>query len=201
MLKNVILIVSVLLLSQTSLAQRIIAHKNQNGTYTTKAKVVQNDTIPHVNLSTYVYFGDRKFKSQQAYKRYKNLQRNVVKVYPYAKLAGKKYLELKPILDTLTDNRIRKKYFKEIEKELLKTYGNELKELTITQGRILIKLIDRETSQTSYDLVDDMRGHFSAFFWQSIAKLFGNDLKADYDPNGADALIEEIILQIENGQI
>lgn len=191
----------ILLLSIHVQAQKIIAHKNQNGTYTTKATVVQNDTIPQVNLTTYVFFGERKFKSQRAYKQYKNLQRNVVKVYPYAKLAGKKYMELKPILDTVTDNRIRKKYFKEIEKELLKTYGNELKELTITQGRILIKLIDRETTQTSYDLLDDMRGHFSAFFWQGIAKLFGNDLKADYDPTGADALIEEIILQIENGQI
>ena len=73
--------------------------------------------------------------------------------------------------------------------------------MTISEGRILIKLIDRETGRTSYSIIRDFRGEFSAFFWQTIAKIFRNDLKSEYDPFGEDRLIEEVVRLIEEGQI
>ena len=84
---------------------------------------------------------------------------------------------------------------------MLDRYKDELKKLTITQGRILIKLIDRETNNTSYYIIKEYRGSFSAFFWQSIARIFGENLKAEYNPEDEDKLIEDIVIRIENGQL
>ena len=75
---------------------------------------------------------------------------------------------------------------KQVEDELLRDYKDDLKKLTITQGRILIKLVYRETGDTSYELVEELRGKFSAFFWQALARLFGSNLKSEYDPQGED---------------
>lgn len=80
-------------------------------------------------------------------------------------------------------------------------FGTELKKLTITQGRILLKLIDRETGDTSYELLKELRGSISAVFWQTIARIFGSDLKSQYDPKGDDFLIERVVKLIETGQI
>lgn len=104
-------------------------------------------------------------------------------------------------LRTIESKVKRKKYIKKVEKQLMAEFEGELKKLTIKQGIILIKLIDRETGNTSYDLVKELRGSFSAFLWQSLARLFGSNLKLQYDPNGRDAMIEEIVQLIENGQI
>jgi hypothetical protein len=95
----------------------------------------------------------------------------------------------------------QKEYIKRTEQELLDKYTEDLKKLTITQGKILVKLVYRETGATSYDLVEFYRGRFSAFFWQALARLFGSNLKMGYDPHGEDRLIEEIVILIENGQL
>ncbi|MFK5968672.1 MAG: DUF4294 domain-containing protein, partial [Candidatus Marithrix sp.] len=87
------------------------------------------------------------------------------------------------------------------EKELKKEFEDELKNLTMTQGKLLIKLVDRETGKTTYELVKQLRGSLSAFFWQSLAKLFGSNLKTEYDAAGEDKLIEDILIRIDNGQI
>jgi hypothetical protein len=87
------------------------------------------------------------------------------------------------------------------EAEIKAEFSEELKSLTQSQGRLLIKLIDRETGRTSYDLVKQLRGSFEAWLWQGVAQLFGNDLKDDYDPNGDDALVESIVRRIENGEL
>ena len=83
----------------------------------------------------------------------------------------------------------------------MKEYEEELKNLTITQGRILIKLIDRETSKTSYEVVKELRGSFQAAFWQAIARIFGSNLKTEFDPEGEDKMLNEIMIMIEKGQI
>ena len=93
------------------------------------------------------------------------------------------------------------KYIKTIEKQLMDEFGKELKKLTITQGRILLKLIDRETGNTSYELLKELRGTVSAVFWQTIARLFGSDLKSQYDPQDDDFLVERVVRLIETGQI
>ena len=94
----------------------------------------------------------------------------------------------------------KKKYMKLAEKKLKDEFGNELKNLTMTQGRILIKLIDRETGKTAFKIVKEMRGTFSAFMWQSLAVLFSSNLKDQYDPNSEDKAIEQAIKLIEDLQ-
>jgi hypothetical protein len=86
------------------------------------------------------------------------------------------------------------------EKELKAQFEDQLKDLTMNQGRILLKLIDRETGNTSYQLVKDFRGGFQAFMWQGVARLFGNNMKAEYDPEGEDVMIERAIKLVEAGQ-
>jgi len=102
-------------------------------------------------------------------------------------------------LDSLKTNRAQREYLKQVEKDILAQYEEELKNLTITQGRILIKLIDRETRNTSYEVVKELRGSFQAAFWQTVARLFGSNLKVQYDPQGEDRMIEEIMGMIEKG--
>jgi len=116
-------------------------------------------------------------------------------------MAGDKLYEVNIHMQTLETEKERKDYIKVVEEELLGNYTDDLKKLTITQGKILIKLVYRETGNTSYNLVAELRGRFSAFFWQALARLFGNNLKMGYDPYGEDRQIEEIVVLIENGQI
>ena len=127
--------------------------------------------------------------------------RNVKIAYPYAKLAGIKFNEYSKQISATSSEREKKLMMKKAEDELQAQFGDELKELTFTQGKILLKLIDRQTSNCSYDIVKEFRGKFVAFFWQGIGKIFGYDLKTKYDPLHEDADIERIVLMIENGSI
>ena len=90
---------------------------------------------------------------------------------------------------------------KTAEKEIKEEYGEELKDLTFSQGKILIKLLDRETGNTSFELVQDLRGKFTAFWYQAFARIWGYNLKVKYDPEGEDKEIEDIVVMIENGSI
>ena len=98
-------------------------------------------------------------------------------------------------------DRQRKKFYKLMEDELRAEYEEDLKKMGMTQGRILIKLIDREIGQTSFHVVKDLRNGLTAFVFQSLAKIFGHDLKAQYDPTGEDRVIEDIVVAIERGYI
>ncbi|HQV99480.1 MAG TPA: DUF4294 domain-containing protein, partial [Bacteroidia bacterium] len=137
-------------------------------------------------------------KNLQAYYR---LRFNVIKVYPYARLAAVKLNEMNAKMSTMKSDREKRKYRKVVEEQVRKDFEDQLKKLSINQGDVLIKLIDRETGHSSYELVKDLKGSFNAFFAQSLAKLFGHDLKDQYDPTGADKTIESIVQQIERGEI
>ncbi|MBN2348870.1 MAG: DUF4294 domain-containing protein [Bacteroidales bacterium] len=163
--------------------------------------VEDGDTMYLASLKEVFIFPQHNFKSKRDMRRYRRLIYNVKKAYPYAILASKTIKEIDENIGKLKTEKARKDYLKKMEKQLFDRYEDELKKLTITQGRILIKLIDRETGDTSYDLVKDFRGKFSAFLWQTIARLFGTDLKAEFDPQGEDRLINEIVILIENGQL
>jgi hypothetical protein len=134
-------------------------------------------------------------------RQYRRLIYNVKKVYPYAKLAGSKYSQVIAHIDSLERGKDQREYIRLVENELLRDYEEELKELTITQGRILIKLIDRETSFTSYEVVKELRGGVQAAFWQAVARIFGSNLKAEFDPEGEDKMLNEIMIMIEKGQM
>lgn len=158
------------------------------------------DTIPMVNLPGVDIVSTNPL-SAETQKRYLKLRRDVLRAYPYAKLAA---FQLKVINDStlnIKSERDKKKFIKEKEKELKSSFEKDLRNLTFTQGRILLKLIDRETGNTSYELVKELRGSFQAVFWQGVARIFGSNLKSEYDPEGEDALIEAIVQAIERGDI
>ena len=137
-------------------------------------------------------------------KRYNRLERDVRKVYPYAKKTSELLIEYSSIIDSLEQYSGIIRYYKKrqifskIEDELLLKYGHSLKKLKRRQGRILIRLIDRETGRTSYNIIKDFRNLFSAGFWQITARMFGHDLRSVYNENkGEDIFIEYIIEKIE----
>ncbi|MDO9184869.1 MAG: DUF4294 domain-containing protein [Bacteroidia bacterium] len=163
------------------------------------ATVYNGETIPYVTLTPLVCYVPRVFKNRKEAAKWDRLKYNVKKVYPYAILASAKLKEYDKLLAKIPNENERKKYMKLAEKQLKDEFGNELKKLTMTQGRILIKLVDRETGKTTYDIVKDMRGSFSAFMWQGVAVLFSSNLKDDYDAKGEDKAIEEAIKLIEGG--
>lgn len=174
---------------------------SQEGEITVRGVIVDGDTMPFFQLKPVDIWEKRTFKTKRAERKYSRLKKKVIKVFPYAKLAGVKLNEFASILDTVQSERQKKKFYKQIEEELKTEFGDELKKLSMSEGRILIKLIDRETGNTSYELVNDLRGKLTAFFWQSFARIFGHNLKDRYDPEGADREIEFIVRQIEAGLI
>ena len=133
----------------------------------------------------------------------RRLASNVKKVFPYAKLAGAKMQEYDSILAHVTDKSERNRLMRQAEKEITDQYTEELKNLTITQGLILVRLIDRETGSTSYQVVQELRGKVRAFFYQGFARLWGYNLKTEYDPhnNPEDDEIETIMTLLERGVI
>lgn len=169
--------------------------------YIARAIILDGDTIWVADLDEVYIFPTKRFKNRRERRRYTRLIHNVKKAYPWARMAGRKLAEVEIHMATLETEKQQKEYIRVVEKELLGDYKDDLKKLTVTQGRILIKLIDRETGDTSYELVKELRGNLSAALWQALARLFGSNLKSKYDAGGEDRLIEEIIILIENGQL
>ncbi len=165
------------------------------------ARVIDGDTMPYVTLKEVEVYSLRIPKSRKAKKRLSKLVRNIKKVYPYAKLAGIKLREYEEVLANAESESERRKLMKQAEKEINEEYGGELRDLTFSQGKLLIKLIDRETGETSYDLVQELRGNFRAFWYQAFARIWGYNLKIRYDPQGEDRKIEIIVRMIERGQL
>lgn len=163
--------------------------------------VENGDTLIHKTIKEVVVVPPRHFESKRMQRRYNRFLAKVKKVYPLAVEAEELLKKYEPIYDKLEDKRDKRKLMKSLEKELLAEHKDELKTWSISDGRILLKLINRETDRTPYSIIRDFRGDFSAFFWQGIAKLFSNDLKAGYEPEGEDKWLEEIVTLIELGYI
>lgn len=164
-------------------------------------KIVDGDTLPYIKLPEAEVFAIRIFNSNRRERQNSRLIRNVKTVYPYARMAGQKLIEYEQILQQAETDRERRQIMKALEVELHQEYGEDLKKLTFTQGKILIKLIDRETGETSFELVSELRGSFRAFFYQTFARIFGLNLKVNYDPYGEDIHIETIVRMINRGVI
>jgi hypothetical protein len=141
------------------------------------------------------------FVSRRQQEKYTKLVHNVKKVWPYAKIIKRVYAELVDSIAKIPTEEEKKAYVKSQEKKLRAQFENELVNLTISQGRILIKLVDRETGSTTYEVLKELKGGFNAFIFQGIARLFGSNLKSEYDAKEEDRMIEDIIVRIENGQI
>ena len=137
------------------------------------------------------------FKDKNERTKYYILKRRVLKVYPYAMSAKEKLMNIEVGLDSIPKRRHKKRYTKEVAKWVKEEYADRLKNLTMSEGKILVKLIYRETNTSSYEIVKSYRGRFNAFFWQTMAKFWNNNLKTEYDPVNVieDMLIEHILIQ------
>lgn len=165
-------------------------------------KVDRNgETLPEIEIKEVNIVGKRKHGVSFQYWRYERLVYNIKRVYPYAKLVRTKLEDVNSNLENLKSEKERREYIRGVEKKIFHEYEGDMREMTLTQGRILIKLIDRETENTSYDLIKEYRGKISAAFWQGIARIFGTNLKEEYDPYGDDALIEKIVQEIDAGRL
>ncbi len=163
--------------------------------------VVEGDTIPNALIPQVVVFPQRKFKNNREFRHYRRLIRNIKIVYPYAQIAKRKIGEMEEQFQQLKTEREREQYVKQVEKEMREEFEGQLVRLTISQGRLLIKLIDREIGRTSYDVIKELKGGVSAVFWQAIARIFGSNLKSEFDDLGEDKLLNELIILYEHGQL
>ena len=191
-MKKAILIISLLLAVTFGFTQNVIV---------VQGTILDGDTIPQINLKEVEVMTFRIPPTRRGRRKLTRLIKNVKRVYPYAKLAGIKLRQYDYLLQQAETERERKKLMKRAEKEINQEYGGELKNLTFSQGKILIKLIDRETGETSFNLVQELRGNFTAFFYQTFARIWGYNLKVRYDPLGEDRQIEAVVRMIELGQL
>jgi hypothetical protein len=198
--KNSVVIVFLLGISMSVYSQEQTEDATFKIRYKTWAVIIEGDTVPSINLPEFICYADYPTSNKQQYEAWTKTKYNVKNVYPYAIIAAARLKEYDMILNKITDEKTKKAYLKVAEKELKAEFGAQLRDLTITQGRILLKLIDRETGTTSYSILKEYRGGFQAFMWQSVAKLFGNNMKSEYDPKGEDIMIERAITLIEAGQ-
>jgi hypothetical protein len=160
-----------------------------------------SDTLAIIELPGVSVYEKHDFDYLYLKRRYRRMIRNVKKAYPYAQIAGVRLKELDDMLATIQNEKVQKAYIDKAEKEIMEQFEKEVKRLTVTQGIILVKLIDRETGRTSYQVIKELKGSITAFFWQGIARIFGNNLKTEYDPDDQDKVMEDIVLGIEAGFI
>jgi len=166
-----------------------------------KGIVLDGKKVPHSVIQAVQVFPRREFKNKRQARRYSRLVTNLKKVYPYAKLARKRLREMEKHMKTLEKAGEKRKYINQVEKDLKLEFEDDLRNMTITQGRLLIKLIDRETGETTYEWIKELKGSFSAFFWQAIARIFGSNLKTEFDTLAGDRIIDELLILIEMGMI
>ena len=159
------------------------------------------DSIQYVEMSNVYVYAPLEFKNDKQRQNYNRLVYNVKKVLPIAKEVNSVVMETYEYIMTLPDDEARKEHLKLVEKGIKQQYTPRIKKLTYSQGKLLIKLVNRETSSSSYDLVQAFFGPLRAGFYQAFAWTFGASLKKDYDPNGADRLTERVVRLVEAGQL
>jgi len=166
-----------------------------------KTATFDGQTYPLVELKEITIIDRMPRSARFDYRRHSRLVYNIRRVYPYALIVRDEFGRINRLLATMPDEKDQRNFLQQYQKDLFQSYEGDMRKLTFTQGKILIKLIDRETQITSYDLIRQYRGTFSATFWQSIARIFGTNLKSSYDATGEDYLIEQIVREIEAGRL
>jgi hypothetical protein len=194
-------IISIFLFSSLICVASVPRYSEKLGGYLLNAEIYQGDTIGTIVLPEVPIYPPMKFKNKKQEKFYWKTVRDVKKVYPYMKFIGTEYKRINAICDTISDPKEKKKYMKMYEKQLLDEYKPVMKKFTLSQGKMLIKLIDRELEETSYDIIKQFRGGFVAWWWQLFAKMLGADLKDDYNisEREKDRIIERVITLYEAG--
>ncbi len=169
----------------------------------TEIDELTGDTLYRVVFMPLTVYPELKFKNKKEEDYYWKTVRDVKKALPYAKLICRTLTETYEYIETLPDTKAREKHLNEMEKEVFNQYKPELKKFTRTQARVLVKLIQRETNQSSYEIIKAFLGSFRAGFWQAFGKMFGVSLKGQYRPetDEKDAIIERICVEVEQGTL
>lgn len=190
--------------AQNEIAGGKVGAKNyyNNPPLVSQVEVRNGDTLFNYAMRPVDIISLRTFSDKSDQRKYNRLVKAVKKVYPYARTAGER-LQASNKAMVHMNRQERKAYMKAVESQLEKEFGKEIKNLNFTEGRILLKLLDRETGRTAYRLVDDLRGRFTAWFYDGLAGMFGYDLESKYQPDKVqeDKYIEEIVQLIELGKI
>ncbi len=180
-----------------TIALLLVALKSQSQITTANVWVLDGDTLYGAWLPTLNVHGGRATgKGRRVIAKRNKLRRNVYKVYPYVKSTVKMLDEIDSVFDKYGDSRAFEKYKKNKEKELIAKYKPVVKSMTYSQGKIIVLLINRESGRPCYDVIKELRGGVQATVWQGVAKLFDNNLKRTYEPNGRDRMIEDIVQEI-----
>ncbi len=161
----------------------------------------QGDSIPHIIMPTLYKYPTISFKNNRERQRYNRLVANVKKVLPLAKAAKYTVVETYEFLETLPDEKSREEHIKRVESGLKRQYFPVMKKLSRSQGRLLVKLIDRECNQTGYSIAKAFIGSFKANAYQAFAFVFGQSLTRKYDPEGDDRYTERVVRMVESGQL
>lgn len=165
-------------------------------------KVLENgDSIQYMEMNNVYVYPPIAFSSKKQQEAYNRLVKNVKIVLPIAKEARKIMMETAEFLETLPDKKAKDAHMKLVERSVMKEYKPKMKKLTFSQGKLLIKLIYRESNSSGYELVQAFLGPVKAGFYQAFAWAFGASLKKRYDPEGIDRLTERVVLMVEAGQI
>ena len=162
---------------------------------------VQVGKVPHVILPTLYKYPPMEFKNEAERQEYNRLVSNIKLLLPMAKLVRYTIIETYDYLRLLPDKKSRQAHIDRMEADLKRRYGPMVRKLTRSQGRLLLKLIDRECNQTGYNIAKAFIGSFRANLYQSVGLLFGNSLSRHYDPNGDDRYTERVVRLVESGQI
>ena len=161
----------------------------------------EGDSIQYMEMNNVYVYPELTFKNKKQAETYMRLVTNVKKVLPIAKEARQMLIETTEFLDMLPDEKAKNAHIKRVEEDIFRTYKPKMKKLTYSQGKLLIKLIDRECHSSSYDMIKAFMGPIRAGFWQVFAWGFGASLNKEYDPTGRDRLTERVVLMVEAGQI
>lgn len=166
-------------------------------------EIIENgeDTLYATYLKEISIFPELKFRNKKQERFYWRTVRDVKKTLPYAKLIKKDIQYADSVLRTFSTEKEKRQWWRKFEKQLFRKYEKDFRGMYASQGMMLMKLVNRETSQTGYDLIKHYKGKFTANFWQFIAKLFKNDLKEEYDENDKDKIVERVIILVESGQL
>ena len=184
----------ILLLLATISTTALCQYRRERPFWRQEWAVEDGDSIAVIHISPV-----RKYARKPDMRRYARLVRAVKRVYPIAEEAKVLMATMEDELLALPNKKQQKLYIKGIEKRLIREYTPVLKKMTIYDGRVLHKLIDSQTDDTAFDIIKEFRGGFEAGLWQALAKMFGNNLKTDYDPDKDDILLEQIVLLYEKG--
>jgi hypothetical protein len=166
---------------------------------TTFAEIIQGDTVPVAVLNGVFSFPKENFSSTKDEKYYWKLVNDVKIVRPYSKIVYFTLLETMNYLETISDPKEKERHLRQMERDLVKEYEPVLRKMSFNQGKILLKLINRECNSSSYDLIKAYRGSFAAGFWQGVARLFRTDLKSGYNPEDEDYTLERIVIRVDQG--